>query len=207
MDKRSGFSVVELTIVLIIIGIVIAMVMAGTDFLGKSRIKTELAKVNKYAAAITSYYARNSGLPNVKPYGGQPYIFYDPENLYEFGLTPDDFKSHFQVNRDNTSLLIASCWLESDGNPPNIEYNYSTSATKNANVSGTFCLWYNDYYSYYLCHLEKTVDDSKFRAGDALMWGTQASALGADVWEEATGCDNASLRTKSGYYGYKIFQR
>jgi prepilin-type N-terminal cleavage/methylation domain-containing protein len=206
MDKRSGFSVVELTIVLIIIGIVIAMVMAGTDFLEKSRIRTELAKVNKYAVAIASYYARNSELPEQIIYGGQPYIFYKPEDLYNFGLTPNDFKSSFQIDRDNISLLIASCWLKSSGISPNIEYSYDTDATKNSTVSGMFCIWYNNYYSHYLCHLERVIDDAKFRTGDALMWGTDKIALGADIWE-TTGCDNATLRTKTGYYGYKIFQR
>jgi prepilin-type N-terminal cleavage/methylation domain-containing protein len=212
MLKKSGFSLVELTIVLIIIGIIIAMFMGGMNFMEKARIKTELGKLTKFSSAMTTYYTQNGTVPpalNTTGWG-QPtgIVFYEPTAFEDFGLTRDDFKSNYQRTKTDGSYLFASCWLEKTGTSPDILYNYKNTGDNVTldDRSHTVCIYLNDFHAQFVCNLERSVDDKNVRRGDGLVWNSASSDFGAGSdgrYDNATSCDNL---TGNGPYGYKVFQ-
>lgn len=70
-----GFSLIELSIVMIIIGILMAAVFKGQDLLESARLQATLSDMNRYRLAILSYQDQFSHLPgndsNAQPrFGG-----------------------------------------------------------------------------------------------------------------------------------------
>jgi prepilin-type N-terminal cleavage/methylation domain-containing protein len=211
MRKKYGFSLVELTIVLIIVGIIIAMFMGGISFMEKARIKTELGKLSKFSSALTTYYAQNGTMPEEWTGASLPFNApsrsYEPLNFEDFGLTEGDFKSNYQVEKDINSYIVASCWLNAAGVAPNHRYNYEDKPSE-TNPSHTVCVYFNNFYGYFICNLEKSVDDKRVNRNDGLLWGaTNGTSLGAgsdDTYDNVS-CDDIT-DDKRGDYGYKIFQ-
>jgi prepilin-type N-terminal cleavage/methylation domain-containing protein len=208
MRKNYGFSLVELTIVLIIVGIIIAMFMGGVSFMEKARIKTELGKLTKFSSAVTTYYTQSGDMPdewNPAP-SGLPSRSYEPVNFVDFGLTAEDFRSNYSVGKSENSYVISSCWLNSQGISPNHTYNYYDNTSVDY-PSHVVCIYLNNFYGRFICNLEKSIDDKLVVRNDGLLWDTQnGSGLGAvsNSYDNVS-CDSI-LDTSSGPYGYKIFQ-
>jgi prepilin-type N-terminal cleavage/methylation domain-containing protein len=221
MRKKSGFSLVELTIVLIIVGIIIAMFMGGVNFMEKARIKTELGKLTKFSSAVTTYYAQNGTVPpdlDTAIWGTSPdgnVKFYEPTAFDDFGLTKEDFKSNYQKNRSDLSYIISSCWLNVDNSTPSdVKYKYTNgplgSSTSPVASSHTVCIYFNNFMGRFICNLEKSVDDKRIDKGDALIWDpANAGSFGfpnSGLLDDNVSCDSDAIGEHSNIYGYKVFQ-
>jgi prepilin-type N-terminal cleavage/methylation domain-containing protein len=221
MRRKSGFSLVELTIVLIIVGIIIAMFMGGISFMEKARIKTELGKLTKFSSAMTTYYAQNGAVPpdlDTAIWGASPngsIKFFEPTAFEDFGLTKEDFKSNYQKNRNDLSYLISSCWLFVDNSTPNDpRYKYTNgplgSSTSPTESSHSVCIYFNNFMGRFICNLEKSVDDKRIDKGDALIWDpATAGSFGfpsSGVLDDNISCDSDTIGENSNIYGYKVFQ-
>jgi prepilin-type N-terminal cleavage/methylation domain-containing protein len=210
MRKKSGFSLVELTIVLIIIGIIIAMFMGGISFMEKARIKSELGKLTKFSSAMTTYYAQNASVPDTiitMPSGAtikQEHI-YEPTDFEDFGLTEEDFASSYGAER--SAYLIVSCWMDDPDRNDNVSDFYFYDNTTADGPSHTICVYFNKFPGYFICNLEKSVDDKLVNNSDGLRWGetTTGVSLGANgsTFDNVT-CDNVDEDNLE--YGYRIFQ-
>lgn len=62
-SKQSGFTLVEIAIVLVIIGLLIGGVLQGQEMIGNARIKNAAADMNGVSAAFNSYVDRFRRLP------------------------------------------------------------------------------------------------------------------------------------------------
>lgn len=60
---KSGFTIVELAIVLVVIGIILAMAVKGKQLVETARIKADLAQIYKFETAFSIYYAKTGVLP------------------------------------------------------------------------------------------------------------------------------------------------
>ncbi|MBP6985562.1 MAG: prepilin-type N-terminal cleavage/methylation domain-containing protein [Alphaproteobacteria bacterium] len=60
---NSGYSLVEIAIVLIIIGLIIGGVLKGKDLIESARIKSVIAQVNGYRLAVSSFKEMFDALP------------------------------------------------------------------------------------------------------------------------------------------------
>jgi prepilin-type N-terminal cleavage/methylation domain-containing protein len=229
MRKISGFSLVELTIVLIIVGIIIAMFMGGVNFMEKARVKTELGKLTKFSSAMTTYYAQNGGLPpdlSAAIWGtGVPsdIRFYEPTSFEDFGLTKADFKSNYQKNRNDLSYILSSCWpYDNDGDVNSDEYTNgpdgASTVAPTDDPSHMVCVYFNNFLGRFICNLEKSVDDKRVDLGDGMVWNSTYSTFGFTIVSDPStttsvgklsddvSCDDDTIGDKSGSYGYKIFQ-
>lgn len=63
LGNRKGFSLIEMAIVLVIIGIVIAAIMKGQDLLFNSRTKQLVTAANAWKVAAYGYMDRNNRFP------------------------------------------------------------------------------------------------------------------------------------------------
>ena len=58
LKRQGGFSLIEIAIVLVIIGLLIAGIMKGAELITNARISTAANDVNNYAMALVSYEQR-----------------------------------------------------------------------------------------------------------------------------------------------------
>ncbi|MDD2851531.1 MAG: prepilin-type N-terminal cleavage/methylation domain-containing protein [Desulfuromonadaceae bacterium] len=63
LRNRKGFSLIELAIVLVIIGIIIAAILKGQDLLFNSRTKQFITSTNAWKVAAYAYMDRNNRFP------------------------------------------------------------------------------------------------------------------------------------------------
>ncbi len=61
--KQSAFTLVELAIVLVIIGLIVGGVLVGQDLINAAKIRATVSDIEKYNAAATTFREKYSGLP------------------------------------------------------------------------------------------------------------------------------------------------
>jgi prepilin-type N-terminal cleavage/methylation domain-containing protein len=61
--KQSGFTLVELAIVLVIIGLILGMAFKGKDLIDGAKVKSIAAQYNKVQAAFNTYFERYGSYP------------------------------------------------------------------------------------------------------------------------------------------------
>ncbi|MBV2234391.1 MAG: prepilin-type N-terminal cleavage/methylation domain-containing protein, partial [Sterolibacterium sp.] len=61
--RQSGFTLVEIAIVLVIIGLLLGGVLKGQEMVENSRVKNAINEMNGVAAAYNSYLDRYRRLP------------------------------------------------------------------------------------------------------------------------------------------------
>lgn len=61
--KKSGFTLVELAIVLVIIGLIIGGVLVGQDLIKAAEIRNATAQIEKYNTAATAFRTKYDGFP------------------------------------------------------------------------------------------------------------------------------------------------
>lgn len=59
----SGFTLIEVSIVLVIIGLIIGGVLVGKDLIGAAEIRGQISQVEKYSTAIQTFRVKYGGLP------------------------------------------------------------------------------------------------------------------------------------------------
>lgn len=62
-SKKSAFSLIELSIVLIIIGLLIAGVTGGASLIKSSELRSAISEARGYAVAVNGFYAQYNALP------------------------------------------------------------------------------------------------------------------------------------------------
>ncbi len=67
MKKQTGFTLIEIAIVLVIIGLLLGGVLKGQEMITNSKIKRAANDYNGVAAAIYSYLDRYSAMPGDDP--------------------------------------------------------------------------------------------------------------------------------------------
>lgn len=60
---KKGFTLIELSIVLVIIGLIIGSVLVGRDLIKASEIRAQVSQIEKYNAAINTFRTKYGGLP------------------------------------------------------------------------------------------------------------------------------------------------
>lgn len=200
MHKR-GFTIVELAVVLVIIGIILGMAIKGKQLVEAAKIRAEVSKIHKFEAAVYTYYVLKNELP---PYG--TYQIIDNESFIELGLlTAKDLQSEFAVD-DDTAWMFHTCRLNADS-----YFTRPNQTTALTEVFNNVCVsmgkWWQPNnamsYSYtnprHACYIENLIDDNDLLGGEGRhMYVKQNTVI------DFNDCSIVS-ETAPLYYGYKVF--
>jgi prepilin-type N-terminal cleavage/methylation domain-containing protein len=65
--ENHGFTLIELSIVLVIIGLIIGCVLVGQDLIGAANTRAQVAQIEKYNTAANTFKTKYNGLPGDIP--------------------------------------------------------------------------------------------------------------------------------------------
>ena len=62
-QKKAGFTLLELSIVLVIIGLIIGGILVGQDLIRAAEVRSTVAQVEKYNSAVNTFRTKFDGMP------------------------------------------------------------------------------------------------------------------------------------------------
>ena len=104
-QKKSAFSLIELSIVLIIIGLLIAGITGGASLIKSSELRSVMGEARGYAVAVNAFYTQFNALPGDygTSVGGVTNALGDADNTIEY------FSSAVPTN--GTQSESAAAWI------------------------------------------------------------------------------------------------
>ncbi len=61
--RLSGFTLVEMSIVLVIIGLIVGGILVGRDLINAAEVRATISQINKYNSAVNTFLVKYNGLP------------------------------------------------------------------------------------------------------------------------------------------------
>jgi prepilin-type N-terminal cleavage/methylation domain-containing protein len=159
---KKGFSLVEVAIVLLVLGLMAVIVFRGGILIHSSEVRAEVAKINKNATAVSLFYSEVNAIPGYdndsSPDNGSHYGRIDIDNMTdEQFITELDLESKFSPNR----------WEYYHGITPDLDNATDDNATYIVDLPvRTIGLSIEQVEVRFLCSLERMVDDFNFRNGN-----------------------------------------
>src|SRR4051812_16635172 len=66
-EQNYGFTLIELSIVLVIIGLIVGGILVGQDLIKAAQIRATVSQIEKYQAAVNTFKAKYNYLPGDMP--------------------------------------------------------------------------------------------------------------------------------------------
>lgn len=63
MKKKNGFTLIELSIVLVIIGLIVGGMLVGQDLINAAKVRAEFSQMEKLDAAVNTFRLKYNALP------------------------------------------------------------------------------------------------------------------------------------------------
>jgi Tfp pilus assembly protein PilE len=105
-DLKIAFTIYEMAVVLVVIGVIAAMVVKGSAVIRTTEIKAELLKIDRIRSAVANFEQQNGRLPGDKTGLGIITTVHSDDakkELYSLAsLSPNDFEAPY----DNASLPL-----------------------------------------------------------------------------------------------------
>lgn len=149
--QQTGFTLVELSIVLVVIGLIVSSVLVGQDLIRQGEIRATVTQYEQFEAAIATFSSKYSGLPGDsqanRNYGIGNTAFGtgteegDADGVLEDGSLTNDFDEHtselvlfWDHLGSNGAALISGGFTGAETNTTTID----TPETKVGNHWGVF---------------------------------------------------------------------
>src|ERR1700691_433072 len=65
--SQSGFTLIELSIVLVIIGLIVGGVLVGQDLIRAAEVRAQISQIEKYNTAVNTFRDKYNALPGDLP--------------------------------------------------------------------------------------------------------------------------------------------
>jgi len=142
---KSGFTLIEMSIVLVIIGLIVGGILTGRDLIDAAAQRAQIAQINKYNVAVRTFQGKYGSLPGDIPdptasmFGFQPRGQYagegDGNGILEgvWQNAPNSNNGYYGQTGEEAMFWVdlSTAGLIDGG------FNTATSATVGADVSGS----------------------------------------------------------------------
>ena len=166
--KNKGFTIVEMAVVIVVIGIILMLSVQVADIYATAKIRNEMGKIVKLEAAFHNYYTANGGtLPNFRTT-----TVADEETLIIDGyIALEDIKSFY-----GGKWLYHKCGLSST------EFIDNTTTESYMTMGGMLCLRKDDskVKKGVACLTEITLDDKNLFRGKGRSSNTSDTITNAE---------------------------
>jgi prepilin-type N-terminal cleavage/methylation domain-containing protein len=170
-NNIKAFTIVELAVVLVVIGIILAMAVKGKQLVEAAQIKADIKKIENIRTAMYIYYAKTGRYPDNRPDAhAQQYKVLDKTQLYETVKASDFFLPHIS---DGAEIILEWCSRGTYGQIP--VSPKEDRFTNDFNMTDGVCAhWYISKVG--VCSLESILDDSFLNSGDGMAWNVVSDA-------------------------------
>ncbi len=93
--SSSGFTFIELSIVLVIIGLIVGGILVGRDLISAAEVRSQISQIEKYNSAVNTFRAKFNAIPGDMP----------PSIANQFGFSTGASCSGTLARRDGDGLL------------------------------------------------------------------------------------------------------
>jgi prepilin-type N-terminal cleavage/methylation domain-containing protein len=181
---KKGFTIVELAIVLVIIGIIVGMAIKGGALLQTAKMRAEFRKVDKIRTALATWRANNPIGISVYPTVGGDNVSLDINRLVELGyLTEQEILNPFKK------------WDMIRGGMP----DNGTTGIPDGSYGKSFILMLDNSSPQYVCNFEVLLDDRDFNRGNTRVSSVNTVLDPDNDWRE---CNYWSSGGASGSFLY-----
>lgn len=222
--NAKGFTLVELAIVLVVIGLLMGMAFKGKSLIDSARLKADIQKINKISTAVNVYYSKYDTLPGKYPTGTNKGKI-DSKTFYETligeGLIKESDSK--MVSLGNAYLHVVGCENVMDAS------GLSMWKTVDASEQSSLCIYKADVEpskvtgpanntggarssgmtKYEACQIETLLDDKNLNAGDGRIveGGSKKLVLdkGFDCAQYPQTPGGGASNPDIGAYAYRIF--
>lgn len=118
LDNQKGFTLVEIAIVLVIIGLLLGGVLKGQELITNSQIKAVTSDFDNIAAAYYAYQDRTGNIPGDTTAAGVQNGNIDTDDDFWFDLKTEGFISGAlgtELNSDGPNHDLSGVWSASAG--------------------------------------------------------------------------------------------
>src|ERR1700728_1709743 len=63
VTQNEGFTLIEMSIVLVVIGLIIGGVLVGQDLIRAAYVRAQIAQIEKFNTAVNTFYGKYQALP------------------------------------------------------------------------------------------------------------------------------------------------
>jgi prepilin-type N-terminal cleavage/methylation domain-containing protein len=190
---KKGFSLVEIMVVMVAIGIIVALGIKGSALVNTSRIRAEIAKLRNFETGFASYFLKNNTLPpkdadNITDQGGFD-CFKTDMLLSRQVVAAEDVPAAFTQNNDP--------WLFATNVASDVSDKVFKPAGFNAENVGAYAAGLN--YEL-ICNIEGILDDgSVYNSVGRVLANPINPALSLER------CDEPSNKNQYAGYIYIVF--
>jgi type II secretory pathway pseudopilin PulG len=204
MNKRFAFSLVELTVVLLIVGLILGIALKGQTLIDSARLRSEVRKIEKLQSTLANYVNRQNKLPPVV--AGT--ISYDLDALINDGYIPkNDTLVGIKATGagDDYTWKYLACLNTKEGVNDDYSWGLPTLPAQNlllANIciaTANKAVTFLEMDGLLNCTIEVTIDDKNYFGGNGRLKAGKTPPAGLDFNK----CDNVS--GVSVEYLYKIW--
>ncbi len=177
LKSRGGFTLIEMAIVLVIIGLILGMIMKGKQLIDGAKVKSLIAQRNKIIAAINIFYERYGVYPGDGCTTPAPASISQCNGTKDGIIdTADEEKAFWYLLIHDTHILSEADRRSVFGQDWNIIYRTFNGVTGDwLDLPGGAQMDVR-----YMCALDQAIDDGEYNSGDV-----QASAhyhRNTDCW-------------------------
>src|SRR4051812_21206607 len=95
--NQHGFTLIELSIVLVIIGLIVGGVLVGQDLIKAAQIRSTVGQIEKYNSAVNTFRTKYNGMPG------------DLQGAANYGLAATAANVATTGTGDGNGLIESSC--------------------------------------------------------------------------------------------------
>lgn len=204
---KKGFTLVELAIVLVVIGILLGLVLKGKSVIDAANSRAEVARLSKIRTAVQSYFTKYDRLPGLK--GATAVSSRDVYNalIDDELLSPKDF-----IADDGKYWLFIGCTttaatgLNKRWTPATIQSSaglcaYLSGGLPEAQTSTNNSIVDNKFDGPFICQIESSLDDMSSTNGLGRLVNNVTDGVGKDKFT----CNDNDVKTQEGVvYLFKV---